>query len=348
MTGWVMNSQEKLHFSDGLVISNIFEPLVDYLSHQNSELPNEILRRFDEYTESHNTNFVPISLAEEAFYAAENLLEDKLIALHCGQFAKVKLLGSLGYLCTACPTPKDALAFAASYSELLLKPLEVCIHENENETVLCLNGQAKFWRYLTEFVFGYIVKFYQEATDTIVPIQRIIVPWDAKEPIEKYEELTGGATWTFGASQVQVVFANEIMNKQMLSHDPYLHGIMLQKTKHLFGQSVKEELWLNELRSYIAENISFGTPTLDEVSSHLKLGEKTLRRRLEKKGLSFSGVTDSIREEIGTTLIQETQYPLKEISAILGFSEQSSFQRAFKKWTGFTPLQYRKNLHLNS
>jgi len=66
-----------------------------------------------------------------------------------------------------------------------------------------------------------------------------------------------------------------------------------------------------------------------------------MQRKLQEHGTSFSQVLDAIRKEMALTYLRQTQNSVLYVSDRLGFSEQSAFQRAFKRWTGMTPRRYR-------
>ena len=71
------------------------------------------------------------------------------------------------------------------------------------------------------------------------------------------------------------------------------------------------------------------------------LSGRTLQRRLSDRGYSFQTLVDDSRRELAKRLLKETDYPLAEIAFLTGFSEQSAFTRAFKRWAGQTPRSFR-------
>jgi AraC-like DNA-binding protein len=95
------------------------------------------------------------------------------------------------------------------------------------------------------------------------------------------------------------------------------------------------------VRRAVAEVLSEGVPTLSSIASELGLGSRTLQRRLSDSGHSFQNVVDMARRDLARRLLRETNYSLGEIAFLTGFSEQSAFTRAFKRWAGQTPRSYR-------
>ena len=83
-------------------------------------------------------------------------------------------------------------------------------------------------------------------------------------------------------------------------------------------------------------------PTLNDVASQLYLSPQTLRRRLAAEGKSYQGVKDDLRRDTAIHLLASPHLTLDEVAEKVGFSETSTFHRAFKKWTGVTPGLYRQ------
>jgi len=95
------------------------------------------------------------------------------------------------------------------------------------------------------------------------------------------------------------------------------------------------------VRRVVADTVSDGVPTLSAVASELGFGPRTLQRRLSESGHSFQSIVDLARKELALKLLRETELCLAEIAFLTGFSEQSGFTRAFKRWAGQTPRSYR-------
>jgi len=95
------------------------------------------------------------------------------------------------------------------------------------------------------------------------------------------------------------------------------------------------------VRRAVANVLSEGVPTLSSIASELGVGPRTLQRRLSDNGHSFQSVVDTARHELAQRLLRETEYSLAEVAFLTGFSEQSGFTRAFKRWSGKTPRSYR-------
>lgn len=99
-----------------------------------------------------------------------------------------------------------------------------------------------------------------------------------------------------------------------------------------------------QTKGEIACALSEGLPTMADIARRLGLSARSLHRRLADHGLSFQTLTEETRREIAIGMLQDERYALSEIAFLTGYSEQSAFNRAFKRWTGQTPAAYRKSL----
>lgn len=95
------------------------------------------------------------------------------------------------------------------------------------------------------------------------------------------------------------------------------------------------------VRIHVSQALSAGVPRISSIASCLGMSGRTLQRRLAERGYSFQDLVDESRRELAERLLEETAYPLAQIAFLTGFSEQSAFNRAFKRWAGKTPRSFR-------
>ena len=100
------------------------------------------------------------------------------------------------------------------------------------------------------------------------------------------------------------------------------------------------------VRIQVSQALSQGVPTISEVAGRLGLSGRTLQRRLSDRGYSYQSLVDEARRGLAEQLLKQTEYSLAEVAFLTGFSEQSSFNRAFKRWAGQTPRSFR--IHVKS
>lgn len=95
------------------------------------------------------------------------------------------------------------------------------------------------------------------------------------------------------------------------------------------------------VRVQVSKSLSEGVPTISALAQHFGMSGRTLQRRLSEQGYSFKTMVDEVRRQLADRLLKQTNYSLTEVAFMTGFSEQSAFNRAFKRWQGQTPRSFR-------
>jgi AraC-like DNA-binding protein len=93
--------------------------------------------------------------------------------------------------------------------------------------------------------------------------------------------------------------------------------------------------------SLISARLERGRVGVEAVASQLHMSRYTLHKKLRREGLTFASLLEEVRRKQALTYLQDKTKPLVEIAEQLGFSELSAFSRAFKRWMGVPPAEYR-------
>lgn len=96
------------------------------------------------------------------------------------------------------------------------------------------------------------------------------------------------------------------------------------------------------VRIQISQALSDGAPSVASIAERLGMSGRTLQRRLSEQNCAFQDLVDRARKDLAQKLLSQSDYAVAEVAFLTGFSEQSAFTRAFKRWSGDTPAQYRK------
>jgi AraC-like DNA-binding protein len=116
---------------------------------------------------------------------------------------------------------------------------------------------------------------------------------------------------------------------------------MMRINGSLVVASVEKRLDRNDtvtqVRQRIRESLPSGVPSQADVARVLALSPRTLARRLEEAGTSFTAIVDETRRALAEQYLQRTDFSVAEVAYLVGFAESSSFNRAFRRWTGHAP-----------
>jgi len=99
--------------------------------------------------------------------------------------------------------------------------------------------------------------------------------------------------------------------------------------------------WLEKARRVAHSLVASGNCGQDQIAAALGISVRTMNRRLEQAGVSYFEILDNARYSVSRKLIRETDMPLKEIAKALSYTDASSFSRAFRRWSGVSPEQWR-------
>lgn len=145
----------------------------------------------------------------------------------------------------------------------------------------------------------------------------------------------------FGADRDALLVSRDTLQTPNKLGDP---GISKFFDMHLAEEITKfdDDLPLErQVRDHIATALSEGIPTISDVGRHLGMSARTLQRRLAEQGYSYQTLVDEARRQLAKRLLRDTDFSLIEVAFMTGFSGQSAFTRAFKRWAGQTPRSFR-------
>ncbi|NMO23072.1 helix-turn-helix transcriptional regulator, partial [Pyxidicoccus fallax] len=102
--------------------------------------------------------------------------------------------------------------------------------------------------------------------------------------------------------------------------------------------------FVQRVRDAIRASLREGPPQVGEVAQQLHVSLRTLQRRLAEHGTAFQDEVDAVRRELAFQYLKDPHLGVSEVAFLLGYSELSTFDRAFKRWTGLTPRVWREGL----
>ena len=143
----------------------------------------------------------------------------------------------------------------------------------------------------------------------------------------------------FGAEVNAVVFPTSWLSHKVPSGDPLLHKHLEKEANELHSRNPAN--LTGELRMVLNRCLEAGKVSAGNCARQLGIKERTLNRRLQAEGTSFQKEIGLIRYSLSQQLLSETNVPVREIATLLGYAESSVFCRAFKRWSGITPMQWR-------
>lgn len=140
-----------------------------------------------------------------------------------------------------------------------------------------------------------------------------------------------------------ITYKTEDLNTRTAKADASINQFLLERVdEETKGIKVSSNKIIGDVTQLIKNALPSGIPSVNHIASQLGMSNRTLTRRLSESGVTFRDLIRQTQEEGSKLLLKQTNRTISEIAFENGFSEQSAFNRAFKRWTGISPLEFRK------
>ena len=288
--------------------------------------------------------FIPCSSFARLLEKAAAETEDPAFGLHFGARSNPKNIGALAYAVFNSPTVKAAFETAGRYIHLHNEAAEVAFSEE--------NNLSYFGYRVKNFDFDEPRQFVEYGMAAALNTLRVMVgsQWSPREvhfthdaPATTSEHVQlFRAPLIFACSTNEFVMDNEFCKQPIPAADPNLFEILSRYLERVLRHVSKEDRRLESVRRKIAEALKDGSPKLAAVAKAMALSPRTLQRQLNACGTEFRSLVEDTRRHFALDYLKDANNTLTQIAFLLGYSEVSAFNRSFKRWTGKTPLDYRR------
>lgn len=194
-----------------------------------------------------------------------------------------------------------------------------------------------------EFTLASLVVVASQLSGESVHALHVELPHAALDAADAYLAAFGTVP-RFGAPVSCLVLASDVLGRSVPAADPCLSRIVTAHAEQLLSASEPPQENITTLvRGKLAEGMAHGLISLRVVARSLNMSERSLQRRLDDQGSRFADLMDEVRRGLAMRYIADERLALGEVAYLLGFSDPSSFHRAFKRWTGTTPANARRS-----
>ena len=139
-----------------------------------------------------------------------------------------------------------------------------------------------------------------------------------------------------------MVFKREYLDSPNPDPQPYLKELLNRHALLLDREQKKGTPFQNKVRNIIIEHLHTGSLDLEMIARILNLSSRTVYRKLKEENISYRELFDDVQKRLVRNYLTDDSLSINEISILLGFSEASAFHRAFRRWFGKPPGQYRR------
>lgn len=326
--------------------ARIVRLVLAYVRKRSGDEASALVRRFGlpATAETDDEVTLPLASLHELLDEAERVTSDPFLGLHVAVDYRRGAYGVMEFACRSAPTLRDALLRIVRFSKLMNDHVEVTFEEKDGLGIveqrlaaspLCLG------RHANEF---FVVTLLDQARllsgDDCVPARAWFAHARPKDPGELVRALRTSSI-EFQREANGFALPSRVLDRPLATADPALLDVLDKHASVALEQLPDAADFVTEVRRAVRERLRREIPTVDKVASDLHLSARTLQRRLGEEGTTFARVYESVREELARVYVADPAMALSEIAALLRYAEVSAFLRAFKRWTGQTPRQFR-------
>ncbi|SLN45963.1 HTH-type transcriptional regulator VirS [Roseivivax jejudonensis] len=268
------------------------------------------------------------------------------IPVRTGASMRLDEYGALGLAFKAAPTLGASYARVERYARLWTSVVEYELRPAEGGTLFILHraGVRRLGlRLSNEATLASAVAIARQVSPDPVAPTEVLIRHAAPRPDMAHEDWFGCPV-RFGADLDAILFAPETLARANILGDEGISRYLGSQLDADLSRLSDDPPVVGQARAAIAQALSEGAPRMDAIARGLGLSARSFHRRLTDHGLTFQALTEDTRRDLAEGLLGEARHSLAEIAFLTGFSEQSAFTRAFKRWTGTTPAAYRKAL----
>jgi len=276
---------------------------------------------------------------------AAQQLNEPLLGLKIGARYDPEDMGALGYTIINSPTVLDILQNFARYLR---------VYSRGCEMRLLVEGSTASFIYRYSIVYPGVIGRRQEAECTLAMIKHAVesatgerwplieVHFEHPEPIHRDRHSAAfGAPVYFGEAQNCLKFEKSYLKHKVKGAEPRLYRLLEKHLEQISSTRADKNDIVTAIGGMIANSLSNGVPRMDEIAERLNLTKRTLQRRLADKGVLYNEYVDEIRKNLALQYFESANLPVSEVAFLLGYAQVSAFSRAFRRWTGQTPIEYR-------
>ena len=272
-----------------------------------------------------------------------NALDDDLLGFHLAQAVDLREIGLLYYVLASSQTFLEALQRAARYSSIANEGISLrCMTGNAFGTSFHYVGVSRHLdQHQIEFWMTALVRICRQLTGLHVLPSRVRLThrraWN-EEPAAFL-----GDNVELGATADDIAFPGRIKHAPVVSADLHLNKLLRSYCEEALAQKRRDRgSFRSRIENAIVPLLPHGKAQVGEIARQLGVSQRTLARRLIAEEVSFSEVLENLRSDLAHRYLADPELAISQITWLLGYRDVGAFSHAFKRWTGKTPGQVRR------
>jgi AraC-like DNA-binding protein len=295
---------------------------------------------------------IPARVFESIWNEVVRRSQDGSFGLHLGAGGELFKDGYvLRTVMLNCPTLGDGIDRFCRYHGLLadfVNPKLDCEGERAKIVLQPVRAEVALDRHHAEAVLAAIASLLRSLVEGGVSLVQV---WFGHPQPGAADELQRffGCPLRFRAPLNALVFAREDLARPLAMADPELLATLEELVQTRLARLQATGRWAAKVRAWFGRALPRGEkPSIASVARELGVSGRLLQSRLKQEGTSYQKLLDQVREDLAIGYLKKGDVTLCELAFLLGYSEQSAFNHAFKRWTGSTPGEFKVDALLHS
>lgn len=288
----------------------------------------------------------------EVWRRAEARTGDPDLGLHVLERLEIQLLERVPHetewvvlqMFVLSPTVEEAIARYARYFPVTFYGSEIAV-DREHDLVHVRHrviGDPPLPRSFAEFILGMLARLVHEIASVPVTPRELRFAHPAPASVAEAARVLP-LTPRYAAGECAVSIAVADLAVPMRAPNPALLAGLDRHGDELLARLPPLGSFVDQARALIAAELAGGNPNAEHLADALKVSVRTLSRRLSDHGTSHKALLDEVRASLSRRYLVDERRAVHEVASLLGFSEVSAFHRAFRRWFGRSPSEFRRD-----
>lgn len=273
-----------------------------------------------------------------------NLYPSPTLGLELGQAININQFGMLGYAILSCADLRSALRLGHKYHSLVDPAFTFEVVDLGETTAIRLTTHLPFepfYRLVCDVFLGMFATLGRFLTgNPNLDAKEVHLNHPQPDYAEAYSELTRCPV-LFDQPRTEIIIDSLLLDAPLAMADQATAAMAEQQCADILKRMGPKEGLVAKVRRILLSSPGSFLP-VDEVASHLATSTRTLSRGLQDVGTSYQKILDEVRKEMAIEYLRNSNLPIEEIAALIGYSDPSNFRKAFRRWTGHAPSYYRE------
>lgn len=274
---------------------------------------------------------------------ALDLTRDEALGLHIAEHVQEASFDLIGHLIAHSPTLREAFDQALQFQRLVIDNAQLIMREKGSVVTLeyqFARSVERSDRMHAEFVVAGLMRMLRTQPASAGTTHAALFEHHRPAHYREYTRVFGGVE-KFEQATTGIVFDRSLLDRPQINQHPELYLLLRTEAERALERMTEGLGMADQLRRYLLARRPSRIPDPSTAARDLGMSERSLRRRLAAESTSYRDLVRTILEAHADQMLRDPKQSIQETAHALGYADAATFHRAFKRWTGRTPKEYR-------